>query len=168
MLLRGEWGIGRFGFLLQWRCPDPLRYGTPRTITTALPSPGGGLAYPLTYPLDYGAAGITGRLELTNAGSAPAPILFAVTGGLEQGYEISAAGQRLTYPVPVPAGQVIELDTAAGSVLVEGTASRRGNLSAADWMQVPRLGGLTVQFTSLGGARDPNAQLAATVQDTYW
>jgi hypothetical protein len=166
-LLRGQWGVGRFGWLLKWRCPDPLRYGAPVTVSTGLPSAGGGLAYPLAYPLDYGATGATGRLTLANSGTAPAPIVFAVTGSLDQGFEISAAGQRLTYPVPVPAGQVIELDTAAGTVLVEGTASRRGNLSNADWMTVPKGGELTVQFTSLG-AFDPAALLAATVSGTNW
>lgn len=167
-LLRGEWGVGRFGWLLQWRCPDPLRYGPPRTVPTGLPTSGGGLVYPLTYPLDYGALGDTGQLQLTNAGTAPAPILFTVRGPLPQGWELSAAGQRLTYPVPVPAGQVLAIDTAEGTVLVEGTASRRANLTAADWLTVPAQSSLTVQLTSLGGAYDPAAQATATVQDTYW
>jgi hypothetical protein len=176
-LTRGEWGVGKFGWLLQWRCPDPRRYGAPQTASTGLPTAGGGLAYPLAYPLDYGPVGVTGRITLTNPGSAAAPILLAVTGGHDVGFEVSAVetGQRLTYPVPVPAGQVIELDTADGSVLVEGTASRRGNLSHADWMLVPRRdpktgvdGVLTLQYTSLGGIPDPNASLAATVSETNW
>jgi hypothetical protein len=167
-LLRGEWGVGRFGWLAQWRCPDPLRYGPETTLSTGLPDAGGGLTYPLAYDLDYGAAGATGSITLTNAGTADAPIVFAVRGPLEQGFEISAGGQRLRYPVAVPAGQVLELDTAAGTVLVEGTASRRGNLTVADWMRVPKKGSLTVQFTSLGGARDPAAQLSATWAEAHW
>jgi hypothetical protein len=167
-LLRGEWGVGRFGWLAQWRCPDPLRYGPETTLSTPLPDAGGGLVYPLAYDLDYGAAGATGSITLSNGGTAPAPIVFAVRGPLESGFEISAAGQRLRYPVPVPAGQVLELDTAAGTVLVEGTASRRGNLTVADWMRVPRKGSLTVQLTSLGGPRDPAAQLSATSSEANW
>lgn len=176
MLLRGDWGLGRFGWLVQWRCPDPRRYGAPLTLSTGLPTSGGGLVFPLfaTGFLEFGALGNTGQIVLSNAGTAPASILFQVTGGLPQGYEISAAGQRLTYPVEVPAGQVIDLNTADGSVLVEGTASRRGSLTVADWMQVPAAapdgtpGSLTAQFTSLGGAYDPAARLDATVVDTYW
>lgn len=169
-ITRGEWGVGRFGWLLQWRCPDPLRYGDPVTASTGLPTAGGGLAYPLAYPLAYGTTGAPGRVTLVNPGTADAPILFDVTGPLDAGFEVSAieTGQRLTYPVPVPAGQVIELDTAAGTVLVEGTASRRGNLSNADWMLVPKGGTLTLQFTSLGGASSGAALLAATVQETNW
>lgn len=167
-LLRGQWGVGRFGWLLQWRCPDPLRYGTPVTLSTGLPTSGGGLTYPLTYPLNYGQLGDTGQLILDNPGTADAPILFAVTGALPEGYEISAAGDRLRYPVPVPAGQVLELDTATGTVLVEGTASRRGNLTDADWLTIPAGGSLTVQFTSLGGVYDPAARLTATWAETHW
>ncbi|SNR33144.1 phage tail family protein [Blastococcus mobilis] len=176
MLLKGQWGIGRFGWLLQWRCPDPLRYGPPRTVATPLPAPGGGLQYNLykTGFLDYGQPGTLGRVTLTNAGTAPAPILFGVRGGLEQGWEISAAGDRLRYVAPVPSGQVIEVDTAVGTVMVEGTASRRSSLVISDWLYVPRAapdgtpGELTVQFTSLGGSRDPAAELSATSSDVYW
>jgi hypothetical protein len=116
-LTRGEWGVGRFGWLLQWRCPDPRRYGAPQTAPTGLPSASGGLTYPLAYPLAYGTVGVTGRITLTNPGTAPAPILLQVTGAHDVGWEVSAVetGQRLTYPVPVPAGQTIELDTAAGT-----------------------------------------------------
>lgn len=169
-LLRGEWGVGRFGWLAQWRCPDPLRYGPPQTASTPLPDVGGGLTYPLYQSgyLDYGQPGDTGRITLVNSGSAPAPILFAARGGHDIGFEISAAGQRLTYAAPVPAGQVLELDTAAGTVLVEGTASRRSNLSAYDWMTIPAKGSLTVQYTSLGGARDPGAELTATWSEAHW
>lgn len=182
MVLRGEWGIGRFGWLIQWRCANPLRYGASRTVTTPLPAPGGGLLYNLystSGKLDYGAPGTTGRITLTNPGTADAAVLFAVRGALPEGYELSGAGQRIRSPKPVPAGQVIEIDTAAGTVLVEGTASRRGDLTVADWMLVPRAtrdrvtgvvtpGSLEVQFTSLGGPRDPGALLTATVTETYW
>lgn len=176
MLIRGEWGLGRFGWLAQWRCPDPRRYGATNTISTGLPTPGGGLEFPLFEDgfLDFGELGDTGQIVLSNPGTAAASILFAVTGGLPEGYEVSASGQRLTYPVEVPPRQVINLDTADGSVLVEGTASRRGNLTRAEWMHVPAAavdgtpGTLTVQFTSLGGVYDPVAQLAATVVETYW
>jgi len=175
-LLKGEWGVGRFGWLAQWRCPDPLRYGAVHTISTPLPLAGGGLQYNLykAGKLNYGASGITGRIVLTNPGTSAASILFGVHGALPQGYEISAAGDRLRSPVVVPSGQTIELDTAAGTVLVEGTASRRGDLTVADWMTVPKAaldgtpGELEVQFTSLGGARDASALLTATWAETYW
>ncbi len=176
MLTRGEWGVGRFGWLLQWRCPDPLRYGPPDTDSTGLPTVGGGLTYPLTYPLQYGAVGATGRITLTNPGTAEAPMVLTVRGPLPQGFEVSDdRGRRLTYAAPVPDGQTVELDTAAGTVMVEGTASRRGNLSHADWLTVPAAdpftdepGVVTLQFTSLGGDNDAAVELSATWSETTW
>lgn len=166
--ITAAYDVGDVPFALQWRCPDPLRYGPVQTASTGLPTGGGGLAYPLAYPMDYGTAGTTGRLTLTNAGTANAPILFAVTGPLPGGFEISAAGLRLTYPVDVPAGQVIELDTARGTVMVEGTASRRANLTVADWFTIPAGSSLSVQFTPLSASYSAAARLTATWQGAYW
>lgn len=170
-----QYDVGNVPFALQFRCPDPLRYGPPVTMPTPLPLAGAGLIYPITYPVAYGPPGITGRLQLTNPGTAPASLLLEVLGGLPQGWQVSAGGRALTYPVAVPSGQTIEIDTAAGTVLVEGTSSRRTSLSQADWLTVPAAdpvtglpGQLELQFASLGGERDPNALLTATVRGTYW
>lgn len=161
-------GAVSFPWALQWTFPDPLRYGPARTLSTGLPVAGGGLAYPLAYPLDYGAAGTSGQITLANGGTADAPIVFVVTGPLPSGFEVSASGSRITYPVAVPAGQVITVDTGAGSILVEGTSDRRADLTSADWLLVPAGGSLTVQFTSLGGAYDPAATLTSTWREAYW
>lgn len=166
----GSWNVGLIGWVAQWRCPDPLRYGPEQApVSTGLPTPGGGLAYPLTYPLDYGSAGVTGRITLVNDGTADAPIPLQVVGGLPEGWEVSAVGQRLRYPTPVPARQVIDVDTGAGTVLAEGTADRRGELTVADWLRVPAKSSLTLQFTSLGGAYDPAARLTVPgFREAYW
>jgi hypothetical protein len=163
-----NYSVGEVPFAIQWRCPDPLRYGPTRQVTTGLPTGGTGLAYPLAYPLDYGTVGDAGQVTLDNEGTADAPIRFTVSGGLPNGFEISAAGARLTYPYAVPAGQSITVDTADGTVLADGTADRRGNLTWADWLTIPPGRSLTVQFTSLGGEFDPGAQLAAEWAPTYW
>jgi hypothetical protein len=163
-----DYASGKVPFALAWRCPDPLRYGQLRTAPTGLPTAGGGLSYPIGDLYDYGPLGATGQITLPNEGTAPAPIVFEVTGSLPEGFEISAAGGRLRYPAAVPAGQVIVFDTADGTVLVEGTADRRGELTAADWLQIPPGTALTVQFTSLGGAYDPNARLVAAAAPAYW
>lgn len=163
-----EYDIGNVPFALQWRCPDPLRYGAAVSASTGLPVAGGGLVYPLAYPLSYGADGTPGQLTLSNPGTADAPITFVVSGPLPGGFELSAGGMRLTYPVTVPDGQPVTIDTGTGSVTVEsGTADRRGNLTVADWMHVPAGGELTVQFTSLG-TFDAGALLEATTRPAYW
>lgn len=174
LIVADGYAVGEVPFSVQFRCPDPLRYGPATSLSTNLPVAGGGLAFPLfsaSY-LDWGAPGTTGQITLVNDGDAEASILFEVNGGtssgLAAGFEVSADGQRITYPTAVPAGQPITIDTSTGTVLVEGTSDRRGDLTNADWMQVPAAdpetgepGTLIVQFTSLGGY-DAGAELTAT------
>lgn len=176
-----DYASGHVPFALAWSCSDPLRYGPEKSDRTKLPVAGGGLAWPLFSDgvLDWGSPGTSGQITLANAGTADASIVLAVTAGstygLPAGFEISAAGQRLTYTAPVPPGQHISIDTETGTVLAEGTADRRGELTESNWLLVPHRdqltgapGSLTVQFTSLGGALDPEAELTARWKDTHW
>lgn len=171
-----NYAAGNVPFVLQWRCPDPLRYGPEQSLSTGLPTSAGGLVFPLfgSGALNWGPPDASGQLTLVNPGTADAGIDLAVTGGLQAGFEVSAAGERITYPTAVPAGQTVDIDTAAGTVLVEGTADRRGELLRADWFLVPAAapdgtpGSLTLQFTSLGGPYDPAARLTARWKETTW
>ncbi len=154
-----NYSVGEIPFALQWKCPDPLRYGDLLSDSTGLPSTSGGLVFPVAFPADFGTPGDLGLLELGNTGTANAPILFAVTGPLPGGFELSGGGGRIAYPVEVPAGQVVTIDTGTGAVLVEGTSDRRASLTAA--------GSLTVQFTGLG-LYDPEAAVTATWRPAFW
>jgi hypothetical protein len=155
-----NYSVGEIPFALQWKCPDPLRYGPAQAAaSTGLPTSSGGMVFPMVFPMDLGTSGDSGRIVLSNSGTAPAPILATITGGLPFGYEISSGGQRLRYETGVPAGETLTLDTAEGTVLAQGTADRRANLTIADWIQVPPLSSITLQFSSLGGAYDPAARL---------
>jgi hypothetical protein len=162
-----NYASGLIPFALQWKCPDPLRYGPELSASTGLPSSSGGLAFPVTFPANFGATGDLGLITLPNDGTAATPVRFTVSGPLSGGFELSGDGGRIAYPVEVPAGQAVTIDTGRGSVLVEGTSDRRASLTAADWLQVPAGGSLTVQFTSLG-AYDAAATLTAQWRPAYW
>lgn len=155
------YGAGLIPFALQWKCPDPLRYGPAQAaVSTGLPTSGGGIVYPLVYPLAYGSAGTPGQIVLTNSGTAAAPFVAQVTGPLPSGFQVSSsAGERIRYEYAVAAGETITIDTGEGTVVTQGTADRRGYLTVADWIQVPALSSVTLQFTSLGGAYDAAATL---------
>lgn len=167
--------VGNVPFAVQFKCPSALRYGAAQAPSTALPLSGGGITYPMTYPVTYGSGGITGRVTVTNAGTAPAPLKIGIRGRLPQGWIATAGDRVLAYPVEVPSGQTVVVNSADGTVLVEGTASRRGNLTRADWLTCPAAdpvtgapGTLDVQFASLGGERDPAALMTVTCVETYW
>ena len=168
--VKEDYAAGVVPVALQWRCPDPLRYGPSQTAgPIGLPTSGGGIVYPLTYGITYGTQGVVGHLTLTNPGTADTSVVFTVTGSLPSGFSITSSdGQLLTYPEPLAAGEVLTLDTATGFVLLGGTSDRRSNLTNADWMQVPAGGSLTVSFASLGGTYDPAATLTATTRPAYW
>lgn len=163
------YAAGAVPFALQWRCPDPLRYGAAVTASTGLPVVSGGLTYSLAYSLTYGAAGNPGQLTIRNGGTADTTVVFTVSGSLPLGFAISStSGELISYPLAVGASQPVVIDTGAGTVLLEGTSDRRAYLTSADWMTVPAGTSRTFQFTSLGGTYDPTATLTASVKPAYW
>lgn len=170
-LVRGDYASGIFEWALQFRCAEPLRYGTDVSASTGYPTAGGGLEYPLTYALDYGSEGDPGRVFLENPGTAPAPVRLRVDGPVDvAGFEVAAVelGRRLRYEgEPVLADQWLDLDLSTGTVRLNGTSDRRANLTVAEWFTVPRQGSLAVQFAALG-APDPAALLTATTAPAYW
>lgn len=157
---------------LQLVATDPRRYSTSVSATTGLPVADGGKDYGasgLAYPIDYGAAGGSGRVTLVNEGNADAPVELEVFGPLLDGFEVTAVetGQRIRYVGALTAGQRLVLDTGAGTVLLEGTASRRQLVTVAEWFTVPARGSLTVAFSSLGGY-DPAAAMTARFRSAWW
>lgn len=182
----GTWSSGQFSWAVEWVCPDPLRYAAPVSVWTLFPTPRGGLEYDLYTDgagadlgwLDYGLASDTGRLVVTNTGTAPAPVLFQVEGEVApQGFDIAqlASDRRLRFVGPNSATSVLVLDGATGNVLVDGTADRGGQLTHRDWPVVPaatRVAGVLVPsslelaFINLGATS--SARLTAVVRPGSW
>lgn len=154
---------------VQLRAKDPWAYSAEHAGSTAMPEPGGGLVYPLTYPLTYGTAAVDGRVVLTNAGTAPSWPTYTVWGPIDaQGFELVdvATGRRLRYPYALAASSWLVIDTRRGRVLEQGTSPRRNRLTRAQWSPVPAGGSLITQITPLGSAQ-PGARLDVTWADTY-
>jgi hypothetical protein len=154
---------------LQLRAASPFATGTDRTASASLPSSSSGMAFPMAFPMTFGAGGSTGRVVMTNAGTAPASVLYTVLGPLEAGFELVevATGRRLVYVEALTATDVVVLDSALGTVMLNGTAPRRSKLTRAQWWQVPAGGTCIVQINPLG-TYQAAASLAAGWADTYW
>lgn len=127
---------------ITWLIPDPRWRGvTDGTVTLAA---GGGWTGPLTGPLVSLGANIS--LELTNVGTAPAPIVARIYGALTTPrLRLIETGQVIEVTGPVAAGEHLLIDTSATRrrvqiVAADGTvtdATRRLNLDLADFFQLP-------------------------------
>lgn len=170
------WGTGHFTWAAEWRCPDPLRYGEVVSATTGFPVAVGGLEYPLytdgtdtTGWLDYGEASTTGRVTLTNPGTADTWPQFQIAGPVPAaGFDIVAvgSGRRLRFEGAVPSGSALVLDAATGTAVIDGVADRGGLLTWRDWTPVPARGSAEFAFIPLGASSA--AVLTASARPAYW
>ncbi|MDM8084752.1 hypothetical protein QUV83_08255 [Cellulomonas cellasea] len=173
----GAWASGGFPYAIEWVAPDPLRYSPPMSVATTFPVLRGGLEYDLYTDgagtdlgyLDYGEASDTGRIVVSNPGSAAVPILFQVEGPVDpSGFDIAQvdSDRRLRFSGPVSAGSVLVLDGATGNVLIDGSADRGGLLTYRDWPLIPPGGSIELAFIPLGV--DLGARLTAVVRPGSW
>ena len=157
---------------LQFYAPDPLKYGVTQTSTTGLPSSGGGLAYPLVYPLNYGTTGNPGRVVASNAGSAAVSPVFTVTGPVDSaGFQVTSIEDGLTvqYNGSVGANDAFVIDTRTGAATLNGTPRF---VTFTSWPRIPAAVGSapglrTFQFSALG-AYQPLALLSVASAPGFW
>lgn len=133
----------RAAWQVQLVAPDPRRY-TVDTATVTVPAPdgGGGLTYPLTYPLSYGAAGDSGDREITHLGTVETPPVVTIAGPCEgpRLYNMTT-GRQLHFDIALAAGDQLVVDTAT-EVVHLGGADRLHTIAPdsalpADWMIGP-------------------------------
>ncbi|MCF2531754.1 phage distal tail protein [Yinghuangia soli] len=137
-----EYALGiSFGWAVQWVCSDPRRYDlAEQQAATGLPVPEPGLDWG-TSPagldwttgaggLDWGAPGATGDILAVNSGNAPAHPTITITGPVQTPTLLDVvSGARLEYDLTLAVGDVLTVDTAAGSVLLGG-ADRLSSVTA--------------------------------------
>lgn len=118
---------------VQWQADDPRRYTVDeQTFTTAPPQPESGLTWPLTWPLDFGQAASTGDITAVNIGSAPTHPVISFNGPcVNPTVADRTNGRRLRYEITLATDDQLVIDTMAGTVTLNGTASRR-HTAAAD------------------------------------
>lgn len=138
---------------------DPIKYGTPVTVSTGLPTSGGGLEFELFEggaggALYFGANGNLGRVTLSNAGTAAVWPSVTVSGELTTGFYLQRldTGQIVRYDRIVPAGSTVSIDFRTGEVLVDGLSDGSTYLTGYDFWSVAPGASIEVQFNAVGGS----------------
>ncbi|WKW86742.1 minor tail protein [Arthrobacter phage WonderBoy] len=126
-------------------------------LTPAIPSTVG--------VLDFGVAGSTGTVSLTNPGSADTGPKFTITGTTVPGFTITelTTGRRLVYTGTIRTGQTLVIDTDDGSVILDGYAPR--NLVVSEWVRLGRGETGSWLFESPGSN---NAKMKVEVRPAWW
>lgn len=132
----GAWGLGQFGFQAQWRCADPLLYGSTVTDTAMMIVSSGGLVFPIFMPsgvASFGTLAVPKNCTLTNVGPMDSPVLFSIAVGanaLAGGLRITefVTGRVVQYSDDLAALSTLVIDGSNGSALLNGTTDRSNSL----------------------------------------
>lgn len=112
---------------------DPLLYSASESSgATSLPSAGGGLTFPATAPLTFGAVSTGGTISAVNSGSFDTDITLRIDGPVTNPrVESLTAGKTIAVNITLATGEYLVIDTKARTVLLNGTASRYSSLDTS-------------------------------------
>lgn len=132
--------------LLMWGvsllAPDPRIYTTTENSGSYDPTDSGtgGLSFPLDFPLDFGVSDTAGRLTVENEGNVSSPPTFVITGPVTNPIiDNDTTGQSIyTQDTALSTGDTLTIDTAAKTVVLNGTTSRPDliSVSLTDWFYI--------------------------------
>lgn len=170
------WATGNANASAQFSAPDPLGYGPGIEVSTGFAVEVGGLQFDLftdgttvTGSLEFGAAGSSGQVNLTNPGNADSYPVHRIDGPTPAaGFDIVdvATGSRIRYSGTVPAGSVLEIDTATGTATLDGVADRSALLTLSEWTPVPAGNSAVLAFLPLSAATP--ARLRTAFAPAWW
>ncbi|MEM9521557.1 MAG: hypothetical protein AAGA37_19765 [Actinomycetota bacterium] len=117
--------LGTARDVFQLHATDPRIYDDVESQASVLLASGaGGLTWPLTWPLDWGSTRL-GLKSVINDGNAAAGARFTMYGPVTNPrVENITTGQTIELSLQIAAGEFVEVNTALGVVLLNGTASR--------------------------------------------
>lgn len=176
LLTKGFWQAGHFPWVIEWRCPDPLRYGPVTTVGPLVQAPlTGGLVFPLFSVggvMTWDTLATPQTASLFNPGTADAQVTLTVAAGasaLTGGFQIVEAttGSIIRYVDDLPAGSSVVFNSATGAVTLNGEADRRGSVTIAQWTPVPP-GTTRTYILGLLSGTSTTASLTASTRPTYW
>lgn len=118
--------------------------------------------------LEFGEQGSTGRVSVSNEGTADSLPQFTVTGPVPP-FQIVAvnSGRRLVFSRAVNAGDALVIDSATGVVVLNGgDVDYSGYLTTAEWTAIPAGGSESFAFLPVSGTG--TGTLAVTWRPAWW
>lgn len=145
-----------FRFAIDAVAPDQKRYSQADDFGPVTgPVSGGGLFFPLgTSPAywDFGQDGSSGRVEITNYGTADAFPFISVTGGLSGGFIVTdvTTGKQVIFNNLIPDGSIITINQRTGQVLIDGQSDQSGYITSWDFFSIGPGETHIIQFSPVG------------------
>ncbi|MGW1837085.1 phage distal tail protein [Streptomyces sp. NPDC002067] len=158
-----------------WECSDPRRYSVAENrARVGLPEAEPGLDWSggLDWPLDWGRAGSTGSLDVFNDGDAPAHPVVEFRGPVVRPALVqTSTGLVLEYGITLAERDTLTVDCAAGTVVLNGGASRlytatRASRPEQAFTVAP--GSTSMSFRAEMSAYDPRASVTVRWRHAYW
>lgn len=147
---------------------DPRKYAAATSVSAGLPSSSGGMTWPVTWPLTWTGVTNSGVISIANAGNTRAPVTLRISGPVS-GPIVTHIGSGLqlvfSSSLTLLAGEYIDVDMEARSVLAQGQASRSGYVTSRGWFSADP--GVN-QYAFQAQAYNSAALLTVTVPSGAW
>lgn len=161
-----------FTFSVVMTATDPLCYGDSISVSTGIPMSGGGLIFPLGSTdayWDFGEDGASGRVLVSNPGTAATFPSLSVSGGLGSGFVVTdvATGESVPFYRPIPEGSTVTVNQRTGRASIDGQSDVSGFLVRAEFFSIPAGESHQIQFAPLGVVSG-SPQLTVSTAPAYW
>lgn len=116
------YAAGAASVTVQWACSDPRRYRlAEQSLGLRLSAPPSGASWPVTWPVTWPNDGVGGSGFAVNDGDVASPVVAELYGPLVTP-SLTVGDQVLEFDLTLTAGDVLAIDAANGSALLNGSA----------------------------------------------
>ena len=140
---------------------DPLIYSAAETTTPlTLSAASSGMTFPITFPLTFGATGISGVTTVTNVGTAPSPPSFRIYGPVTNPtLRNETQDKAVTVGLVLGADEYVDIDVQDRTVVLNGNINRYSSLTVAQWWELEP-GDNQIRYLATAGS--------GVTADMYW
>lgn len=151
---------------IQLKAEDPTIYGASQLLNIGLAGASSGRSYNKLYNYGYGGAtGTSGGMNCYNFGNKPVKAVFTLTNVINPSIVSDTTGQRLNFSISIQNSDSIAVDLRDKTVVLNGTANRRGSLLGGSQWFLLQPGNNFIRFLGTAGTGTPN--LSATFSSGY-